>query len=77
MRRRWRTSCGRSRSSEPAQPLLPVLLNGAPGAKIVGLDDGHDTAIAFVVEDGRISRIYTVRNPLKLSRIDVETTLSR
>jgi RNA polymerase sigma-70 factor (TIGR02957 family) len=57
--------------------LLPVLLNGAPGARIVGLDDGHDTAIAFVVEEGRISRIYAVRNPVKLSRIDVEATLER
>ena len=57
--------------------VVPVLLNGAPGAKIVGLDDGHDTAIAFVVEDGRISRIYAVRNPVKLSRIDVEAALGR
>jgi RNA polymerase sigma-70 factor (ECF subfamily) len=57
--------------------VLPVLLNGAPGAKIVGLDDGHDTAITFVVEDRRISRIYAVRNPTKLTRIDVEAELSR
>ena len=57
--------------------ILPVQLNGALGARIVGLDDGHDTAIAFVVEDRRISRIYVVRNPKKLSRIDVEATLSR
>jgi RNA polymerase sigma-70 factor (ECF subfamily) len=57
--------------------VLPVLLNGAPGAKIVGLEDGHDTAITFVVEDRRISRIYAVRNPTKLSRIDVEAELSR
>lgn len=57
--------------------VLPVLLNGAPAARIVGLDDGHDTAIAFVVDEGRISRIYAVRNPDKLSRIDVEAPLSR
>ena len=57
--------------------VLPVLLNGAPGAKIVGLDDGHDTAITFVVEQGRISRIYAVRNPVKLSRINVEAELGR
>ena len=57
--------------------VLPVLLNGAPGARIVGLDDGHDTAITFAVEDGRISRIYVVRNPQKLSGIDVEAELSR
>ena len=57
--------------------ILPVQLNGALGARIVGLDDGHDTAITFVVEDRRISRIYVVRNPMKLSKIDVEATLSR
>ena len=57
--------------------ILPVQLNGALGARIVGLDDGHDTAITFVVEDRRISRIYAVRNPMKLSKIDVEATLSR
>ena len=57
--------------------VLPVLLNGAPSAKIVGLDDGHDTAITFVVEQGRISRIYAVRNPVKLSGLDVEAELSR
>ena len=56
--------------------VLPILLNGAPGARIVGLEDGHDTAIMFVVDDRRITRIYAVRNPMKLSRIDVEATLS-
>jgi RNA polymerase sigma-70 factor (TIGR02957 family) len=57
--------------------VVPVLLNGAPGAMITGVDDGHDTAISFVVEDGRITRIFAVRNPAKLGRIDVETPLSR
>ena len=57
--------------------VLPVLLNGSPGARITGLDDGHDTAITFVVEAGRISRIYAVRNPVKLGAIDVEATISR
>ncbi|MFL6059895.1 MAG: RNA polymerase sigma-70 factor [Marmoricola sp.] len=57
--------------------LLPIMLNGAPGVRITGLEDGHDTAISFVVEAGRISRIYAVRNPAKLGRIDVEATLTR
>ena len=61
----------------PGAHILPVLLNGAVGARIVGTDDGYDTAISFVVEEGRISRIYAVRNPAKLGRIDVETTISR
>jgi RNA polymerase sigma-70 factor (TIGR02957 family) len=57
--------------------MLPVLLNGALGARIVGLDDGHETAISFAVDGGRISRIYAVRNPAKLGRLDVEAPLSR
>jgi RNA polymerase sigma-70 factor (ECF subfamily) len=61
----------------PEAEILPVLLNGAVGARVVGTDDGYDTAISFVVEEGRISRIYAVRNPAKLGRIDVEATISR
>jgi RNA polymerase sigma-70 factor (ECF subfamily) len=61
----------------PDAEILPVLLNGALGVRIVGLVDGADTAISFVVEDGRISRIYAIRNPAKLGRIDAEATLSR
>jgi len=57
--------------------VVPVPLNGALGARITGVDDGYDTAISFVVEDGRITRIFAVRNPAKLSGIDVEATLSR
>jgi RNA polymerase sigma-70 factor (ECF subfamily) len=61
----------------PEAEILPVLLNGSVGARIVGADDGYDTAVSFVVEDGRITRIYAVRNPAKLGRIDIEATLSR
>ena len=57
--------------------ILPTLLNGAPGARIVGVDDGYETAISFVVEDGRISRVFAVRNPAKLTRLHVEATLTR
>jgi len=61
----------------PDAEILPLLLNGALGVRIVGTVDGADTAISFVVEDGRISRIYAIRNPAKLGRIDAEATLSR
>jgi RNA polymerase sigma-70 factor (TIGR02957 family) len=61
----------------PEAQILPVLLNGAVGVRIVGVDDGHDTAISFVIEDGRITRIYAVRNPAKLGAIDIGATLSR
>jgi len=61
----------------PGAEILPLLLNGGAGARIVGTDDGYDTAISFVVDGGRISRIYAVRNPAKLGRIDAETAISR
>ena len=61
----------------PDAEILPVLLNGALGVRIVGTVDGADTAISFVIEDGRISRIYAIRNPAKLGGIDAEATLSR
>jgi RNA polymerase sigma-70 factor (TIGR02957 family) len=61
----------------PDAEILPVLLNGALGVRIVGTVDGADTAISFVVEGGRISRIYAIRNPAKLGRIDAEAKLSR
>jgi RNA polymerase sigma-70 factor (TIGR02957 family) len=57
--------------------IVPVTLNGSPGAKIVDVVDGYDTAISLVVEDGRVSRIYAVRNPAKLGGLDTEATLSR
>jgi RNA polymerase sigma-70 factor (TIGR02957 family) len=61
----------------PDAEILPVLLNGAVGVRIVGTVDGADTAISFVIEDQRISRIYAIRNPEKLGRIDTQATLSR
>ncbi|HTW18463.1 MAG TPA: RNA polymerase sigma-70 factor [Nocardioides sp.] len=57
--------------------IVPTTLNGAPGAMIVGLEDGHDTAITFLVGDRGITRIYAVRNPTKLTGVDVEATLRR
>ena len=62
---------------DPQARILPLLLNGAVGARIVGSEDGYDTAISFVVDEGRISHIYAVRNPAKLGRIDVEATIAR
>jgi RNA polymerase sigma-70 factor (TIGR02957 family) len=54
----------------------PLWLNGAPAMRI-DLDAGLDTVASLVVEDGRITRIYAIRNPHKLSRLDVEAVLSR
>jgi RNA polymerase sigma-70 factor (ECF subfamily) len=61
----------------PGAEILPALLNGAVGARVVGTEDGYDTAISFVVEGARITRIYAVRNPAKLRGIDAEATLRR
>jgi RNA polymerase sigma-70 factor (ECF subfamily) len=36
-----------------------------------------DTVVAVRVDDGRITGLYAVRNPEKLSRMDRETALSR
>jgi RNA polymerase sigma-70 factor (ECF subfamily) len=36
-----------------------------------------NTVASLVVEDHRISRIYAIRNPHKLTRLDEEAQLSR
>ena len=46
---------------------------------LLGHEASHelDTAVSLVVADGRISRIYAMRNPHKLARLDEEAKLSR
>jgi RNA polymerase sigma-70 factor (ECF subfamily) len=44
-------------------------LNGAPALRIDPAGE-FDTAISLTVEGGRITRIYAIRNPHKLSRLD-------
>jgi RNA polymerase sigma-70 factor (ECF subfamily) len=60
----------------PDAVLEPILLNGAPGARVL-LDGAVDTVIGFAFEAGRISRVFAVRNPDKLHRLSEETPLSR
>ncbi len=60
----------------PAAVVDAVWLNGTLGARIVR-DGELNTAITFGVESGRISRMYAVRNPHKLSRLDDLTVLAR
>ncbi|MDQ1750423.1 MAG: hypothetical protein QOE71_1479 [Pseudonocardiales bacterium] len=60
----------------PTAVVEPILLNGAPGARVL-LDGAIDTVIGFAFEDGRISRVFAVRNPDKLHRLTEETPLSR
>ena len=59
----------------PTAVIEPILLNGAPGARIL-LDGVVDTVIGFAFQDGRISRVFAVRNPDKLQRLTEETPLS-
>ncbi|MEN0129929.1 MAG: RNA polymerase sigma-70 factor [Brevundimonas sp.] len=51
-------------------------LNGGVAARL-SLDGELNTVMSMAIEDGRISRIYAVRNPAKLGRVDEETMLSR
>jgi RNA polymerase sigma-70 factor (TIGR02957 family) len=53
-----------------------VNVNGGP-ALIVRLDGEIDGVLAVRVEDRRVSGIYYVRNPEKLSWLDEETAFSR
>jgi len=54
----------------------PMWLNGAPAARF-DLDGEINTVVSMVIEGGRITRIYAVRNPHKLARLDEEAQLSR
>jgi RNA polymerase sigma-70 factor (TIGR02957 family) len=59
----------------PGARLSTVLINGAPGIRV----DLPDTsaAVSLEVQDGRISRIFGLVNPQKLTRLDAETALTR
>ena len=75
-RDRVATLLSRFRTIAPGAVVANVWLNGAPAARI-NLDGELDTAVGVVVEDGRVARIYAVRNPHKLAWLDEEATLSR
>jgi RNA polymerase sigma-70 factor (TIGR02957 family) len=53
-----------------------VWLNGSPGIR---LDIGGeiDTAVSLTVENGRITRVYAIRNPHKLAGLDGVAALRR
>jgi anti-sigma-K factor RskA len=50
-------------------------LNGAPAGVIEVA--GERAAVSLVVEDGLVARVYLVRNPLKLTRLDEPADLAR
>ena len=64
-----------ARAGRNAFASMTVWLNDAPAGRIEVA--GELAAVSLVVEDGRVSRVYLVRNPLKLTRLDEPTDLAR
>jgi RNA polymerase sigma-70 factor (TIGR02957 family) len=60
----------------PSAVVDTLWINGAPGGRIV-LDGEVNTVISFVLENGRITRMYAVRNPHKLRALVQEAALTR
>jgi RNA polymerase sigma-70 factor (ECF subfamily) len=64
----------------PAVSVNPVIgtisLNGAVGVRIED-EVGGTTIVSVVIEDGRITRIFAMRNPHKLTQLDEEVELTR
>ncbi|HEY6891315.1 MAG TPA: RNA polymerase sigma-70 factor [Solirubrobacter sp.] len=58
-----------------ALEITTVWLNGGPAARIDM--DGDPTVVSLVVESGRVSRIYAIRNPHKLTRLEEPAALAR
>ncbi|MGW2288375.1 RNA polymerase sigma-70 factor [Streptomyces phaeochromogenes] len=65
----------RADRSVTAFEMATVWLNGAPAGRVEV--DGEPAAVSLVVDGGRVTRIYLVRNPQKLTRLDVRSELSR
>jgi RNA polymerase sigma-70 factor (TIGR02957 family) len=61
--------------TEGALTAGPTVVNGNP-ALVVRLDGGIDGVMAIRVEDARITGLYYVRNPEKLTRVESETPLT-
>jgi RNA polymerase sigma-70 factor (ECF subfamily) len=66
----------RFRRLAPGAVASSVWINGAPAIRIDDTEAGA-TAISLVVENGRITRIFAVRNPHKLAHLDAAAVLSR
>jgi RNA polymerase sigma-70 factor (TIGR02957 family) len=64
-----------ARASRSAFASTTVWLNGAPAGRIEVA--GEPAALSLVVEDGRVTRVYLVRNPRKLTRLDEPADLAR
>ena len=60
----------------PGAAITRPLVNGAPAARIDAAGE-QDTVITFVIENDRITHLYAIRNPRKLSRMETEAELRR
>jgi RNA polymerase sigma-70 factor (ECF subfamily) len=60
----------------PGAVITSVLVNGALALRI-DPDGEYNTTVSLVVDRGRITHIYALRNPHKLSRLGTTTALSR
>ena len=60
----------------PDAKIATLLVNGAVAARIEPIGQPHPV-ITFVVEDGRIARMYVIVNPHKLARLEKITELRR
>jgi RNA polymerase sigma-70 factor (TIGR02957 family) len=66
---------GGSGKAEDRLTVGPTVVNGSP-ALVVRLDGEIDGVMAIRVEDARITGLYYVRNPEKLTRVQSETPLT-
>jgi RNA polymerase sigma-70 factor (TIGR02957 family) len=53
-----------------------VVVNGSPALRIA-VDGEVDAVASLLVEDGRVTGLYVVRNPAKLARLDGMVALTR
>jgi RNA polymerase sigma-70 factor (TIGR02957 family) len=60
----------------PGGVATPTWLNGGPAVR-VDLAGTLDSAVSLLIEKGRITRVYAIRNPHKLARLDEPAPLSR
>jgi RNA polymerase sigma-70 factor (TIGR02957 family) len=65
----------RANQVQAAFKTTTVWLNGAPAGRIE--IDGQLAAVSLVVDNGRVTRIYAVANPRKLTRLDEPADLAR
>ena len=66
----------RLQTMAPGAVIDAVWLNGAPAVRI-DLDGELNTAVSLEFADGRISRVYAIRNPHKLGRLGEAAELVR